>query len=276
MGLISKKLFCTQNSIQKNWIHKNIIIKGENKRAYDINLHSSEQMFHNEIGMFFEYMVDQNLKAYYITCSPKHDILYDKECVDFFKNLNYFKNILRLPENVVIPQNVQKLRELQSNDLMYFYDNLILEFFFIISKIKNKKYYYDMVIFIKQDFDVNDFLKINFNIINIEFIKHVFFENITYNYMQQIFNFTELSNYGFYDLTFIDENHTNIIFNPLFKQTQEYKNLEKYEKRQSELGIFDYQQTDINYWHYNNEYVGIKSEIMDQKLIFKHYFSEFG
>ena len=276
MGLISKKLFCTQNLVHKDWIHKNVVIYGKNERAYNVDLHSSEQMFHNEIGMFFEYMVNQNLKAYYITCSPKHDIVYDKECVDFFKNLNYFKNILRLPKNVVIPQSVQKLRELQSNDLMYFYENLILESFFIISKIKNERYYYHMVIFVKQDFDVNDFLKINFNIINVESIKHIFFEDITYNYMQKIFNFTELSNYGFYDLTFIDRDHKNIIYNPVFEQTHEYKNLIKYEEEQKKLGIFDYQQTDINYWHYNNEYVGIKSEITDQKLMFKHYFSEFG
>ena len=60
---------------------------------------------------------------YYINNSPKHSIEYTQECFDFFKN---YKND---SENTIMPENIKKLRELQMNDLLYFYDNLILESF---------------------------------------------------------------------------------------------------------------------------------------------------
>lgn len=214
-------------------------------------------------------MLNQNLKIFYVKCSPKHNIKYTDECFEFFK---IKKNN---PKNVVMPENLKKLRELQCNDLMYFYDNLILESFHIFSKIENKLYYYDMVIIVKNNFDINNFYKINFNIIKIESITPIFYENITYIYMQQLFNFDELNNYAFGDVQ--DQTYINIIYNPKHEETQEYKNLQKYKKEQFELGnYFTMQHENSLYWHYSNEYSGLKSEIMEQKLMFKYYFSNFG
>lgn len=132
-----------------------------------------------------------------------------------------------------MPENLKILRELQCNDLMYFYDNLILESFFIVSKIKNNFYYYDMIIFVNNMFDINDFLKINFNVINIENITRIFNENINYNFMKQLFDFSELGSYNFCDIR--DQYYYDIVFNPKHKELQEYKDLQRYEHEQIDI-----------------------------------------
>ena len=111
-------------------------------------------MFWNETGFFLEYMLNQNLKIYYITSSPKHSIDYTEECFEFFKNYKTTRVYSYMPDNL------KKLRELQSDDLIYFYDNLLFESLHTISKIKNNKYYYDMLIVVKSDFDLTNFYKI--------------------------------------------------------------------------------------------------------------------
>ena len=238
-------------------------------RLYDTSKCGCEEIFWCEMGVFFEYMVNQNLKIYYVKSSPKHNTFYTEECFNFFKNYRSTHVYNDMPDNL------KKLRELQLNDLMYFYENLILESFHIISKIKNNKYYYDMVIITKPDFIINDFFKINFNTINIESISPIFFENITYDYMKKLFNFEELDSYAF--CNFLDQSYIDMIYDPKHKETQEYKNLEKYKQEQFELGNFNKIQSDNSlYWYYRNEYNGIVSEMMDHKLMFNNYFSNFG
>ena len=132
-----------------------------------------------------------------------------------------------------------------------------------------------MLIITKSDFNVNDFFKINFNTINIRSVNPIFYENITYNYMQQLFNFEELNSYAFCD--FLDQNYMDIIYNPKHKETQEYKNFQKYEQEQIELGNYNKMQCDNSlYWYYSNNYAGVVSEMINQQLMFKHYFSNFG
>ena len=271
--MISKKLFCTTKLAHKDWIYKNIFLENKEWRLYDTSKYSCENIFHNEMGWFFEYMINQNLKIYYITCSPTHNVIYTDECYGFFKSFKID------PENTIMPENLKKLRELQSNDLMYFYENLILESFYIISKIKNNLYYYDMLICVKQDFDVNSFFKINFGTVKIESITPIFYENITYNYMQQIFDFEELSSYHFCNTldNLFNESIIKANFNSDFKNFQEYKILKNYEYEQTEiLNNINYQHNDPLFWYYDNEYNGAVSEISDQKLVFKYYFSQFG
>lgn len=208
---------------------------------YDHNKYGCEDIFQNEIGIFLEYMINQNLKVYYVKSSPNHNIEYNQECFNFFKNFKID------PENTVMPKNIKNLRELQSNDLIYFYDNLILESFFVISKIKNKKYFYDMLIVVKNNFNINDFYKINFNTIKIESITPIFYENITYNYMQQIFNFDELNSYFFCNTldNLFNKFLKNVNHNFDYKELQEYKDLQKYEFEQIKIKKnFNYQHND--------------------------------
>jgi len=214
-------------------------------------------------------MLNNGLKMYYINNSPKHSIEYTQECFDFFKN---YKND---SENTIMPENIKKLRELQMNDLLYFYDNLILESFWIQSEIKNNKYYYNMIILVKKDFNLENFLKINFNTINIESITPIFYNNITYSYIQQLFDFKKLNSYAFYGI--LDASYDDIIFNPKRKTTKEYLDFEKYKDEQIKLKNFNtMQHKNSLYWKYRNNYNGAVSEIINQRELFKHYFSIFG
>lgn len=268
--MISKKLFCSQQ-IHKKWIHEQIFVNNSKKGLYNTGLYGCGNIFWNEIGQFFLNMLGKNISIYYVTCSPKHNIIYDNECYNFF---NLWQN---LPNNVVMPKNLKNLRELQCNDLMYFYENLILESFFIISKIKNNFYYYDMIIFVKNEFNINDLLKINFNIINIEGITPIFNVNINYNFMKQLFNFDELSSYNFCEIQ--DQRYYDIVYNPKHKELQEYRDLKEYEYEQVEvknISVSKMQQNDLVFWKLDNDYNGVVTEIMDQKIMFKYYFSNFG
>ena len=215
MAWYQRNYFCTKKLLYKDWIHKNIVADCREWRLYDTSKYGCENIFLNEIGWFFEYVVNNGLKIFYVKCSPKHNIIYNGECVNFFKNKRSSFN------DVEMPENLKKLTKLQCEDLMYFYDNLILESFFIISKIKNNIYYYDMVITVKNDFNVENFYKINFNTVSIETITPIFYENITYSYMQQIFNFDELDFYGFYNV--LDQKYYDIMCNPIHKELEEYK-----------------------------------------------------
>jgi hypothetical protein len=263
-----RNYFCTKKLLYKDWIHKNIVADGREWRLYDTSKYGCENIFLNEVGWFFEYVVNNGLKIFYVKCSPKHNIIYNGECVNFFKNKRSSFN------DVEMPENLKKLTKLQCEDLMYFYDNLILESFFIISKIKDNIYYYDMIITVKNDFNVENFYKINFNTVSIETITPIFYENITYSYMQQIFNFDELDFYGFYNV--LDQKYYDIMCNPIHKELEEYKFFKKFEHEQFELGNNQMQHNNPLYWHYRNEYNGAVSEILDQKLMFKYYFSNFG
>lgn len=264
-----RNYFNTQKLVHKDWIHQNVVINNKKWRLYDHNKYGCEHIFQNEMGQFFEYMVNQDLKIFYVKCSPKHDIKYTDECFYFFKIKRNNSN------DATMPENLKKLRELQCSDLMYFYKNLILESFHIFSKIENDKYFYDIIIIVKNNFDINKFYKINFNIITIETITPIFYQNITYNYMQKIFDFEKLDKCAFYDI--LDQGYMDIVYNPKFEETQEYKNYVKYQQEQFKLGNYSkMQEKNSLYWYYSNESRGIKSEIMDQQLMFKYYFSNFG
>jgi len=266
--LISKKSFGSEQLIN-SWIHENVVINEKNIRLYNTGLYGCEQIFYNEVGHFFLSMLGKNLKMYYIKSSPKHNIVYNQDCFNFFKLFRETRD-----NNLIMPENLKKLREMQCEDLMNFYDNLILESFWIISKIENNLYFYDIIIITKDSYNINDFFKIDFNVIHVESITPIYNYNINYCTMQQWFNFEELSSYNFcYILT---QDYYNIIYNPEHEELLEYKIFKKFEDDEYEKGNIHMQHNNQLYWQYFNDYAGAVSEMLDQKLMFGCCFSMFG
>ena len=222
-------------------------------------------------------MILKNLNIYYITCTSNHNIAFTNECSEYFQKckdegvLNAFEK-----SQINVPQNLKNLRNMQSEDLMRFYDNLTFESFFIISKFDdNNLYYYDILAVAKNNFSVEDFYELNFNIIKTKSITPVLFKDINYNYVNKIFNFDLLRKYNFeivYDIDYFDE-----IKCLKYKNTIEYINYEQYKKQQSDLGNYTTMHIDNpTYWHYSNQSSGVRSQLINQRFLFKNYFYQFG
>jgi hypothetical protein len=177
-------------------------------------------------------MHNQNLNVFYIKTECKHNILLNADDYDFFK-----KQPLQ-PDVTPITPNLKKITDLQSDDLLIFYDNLIFESFIQLSKITNNYYHYDLLVAVKPSYNINNLFKMNFNIVNILSISRLFENDINYDFMKSIFNFDELLPYGFCDI--LAENHYNdFVCNAQFKLTQEYIEYKKWLKIQKDVNSLD-------------------------------------
>lgn len=146
---------------------------------YDSEFHSSEHIFLNEINFFLKNLLEKNLKLFFINTTYKNNNNISKEELNFFKKLINYDYDDR-PEPSI---NLKKLRDLQSQDLLYFYDNLLCEMFCIFSEITNNNYHYNLLIAVKSDFDLSSIYKNKFNLIEIVSINQIFEKDINYNYI---------------------------------------------------------------------------------------------
>jgi len=135
--------------------------------------------------------------------------------------------------------NLKKLKDLQSQDLLHFYDNLMYEMFCVLSKITNNNYHYDLLIAVKPDFDINFFYKFKFNLIKIISVNQIYEKDINYDYMKILFNFDKLKNYNFSHC--IDKDYDNYMesVDLVFKNSKEYIDFESFKKNNDLPSRFD-------------------------------------
>jgi len=100
-----------------------------------------------------------------------------------------------------------------------------METFIVFSKVTDNKYHYELLAGVKPEFNLETFLKINFNIINIISVNQIFQNNLNYDFIKQIFDFNLIQSFcPIFEKDFL-EYRTKIIFT----KTEESLNLERYE-----------------------------------------------
>lgn len=257
------------NGFLKNddWINSFYTVNGITYRSYDNNIYTFEQIFINEMGFFFKKLLEEhNLELYYIKCEPKHKIVLLKNDLNFFKT---FK------ENLNIPENIEILRNMQYKDLLKFYKNYIfngVEAFFIISKMQGDLYYYDLLLAVKKDFNLQKFAKIDFKLINFKSFNKLSLKDLNFNYIQNIFDFKELESYFFRE----------ILENECERMVDKAKKLSEYELFKLEVyRLYCYNNdidinTDPMYAWYSNETLGKFDESIDDLIMFRSSSKNFG
>jgi len=239
-------------------------------RVYDSKIHSSEDIFWNEISFFLKDLVKKNLKLFLISTTYKQNNNFLKEDLEFFKN--HWRYCDDRPE---LTCNLKKLRDLQSQDLLYFYDNLVCEMFCILSKITNNNYHYDLLIAVKSDFNMNSFYKFQFNLIEVVSVNQIYEKDINYDYMKILFDFDKLKDYNFSHC--IDKNYDEYMkkVDLIFKNSKEYEEYENFEKNHDIPSRLD-EKLYKQYLLLLNNKSGVLSEILDQRVYYSHIFKYFG
>lgn len=114
-----------------------------------------------------------NFKVFYVKCKPKHSIP-----ISFIS-----------PEHINLEdKNVMLVKELLSKDLYFLYENQLFEIMCSIPKVENNNlYYFNMLLTVNKDFDLNKLYNYNFNLIDIKNINNIDIDDITYEWFEKIF-----------------------------------------------------------------------------------------
>jgi hypothetical protein len=236
-------------------------------RIYDPKLHSSEHIFLNEVSFFLKDLINKDLKLFFISTTYKQHNHILPEDLDFFKKLRHGDSEL--------PDNLKKLRDLQSEDLLYFYDNLICEMFCVFSEITDNMYHYNLLIAVKPNFVLNSFFNVKFNLIEIVSIKPIFDKDISFDYMKFLFNFDKLMHYNFYHYNEPIFNKVTENLELLLKDCKEYSDFEDFYKKHPKLSEIN-EELYKQYLYLLNDKCGLRSESLDQRIYYSYIFKSFG
>jgi hypothetical protein len=262
-----RNYFSNINQNEK-WIHSYCEVDGKNYRVYDTNRddYSNEGVFWNEVGVFFEKIIDQDLKVFYFSTKPKLKTILTEEDFLFFKN---YKNYYGYSE---IPKNLKWIRDMQAEDLQIILNGLLMETFIVVSKITNNSYHYELLAGVKMDFNLEKFLKINFNIINIVNVNQIFKNDLNYDFIIKIFDFDLIKK--FYSI--FEKDFSKYMENTNSIKTEESTNLEEYRTYKYKTDNNWNSNTDAYFCWLFNESMAKRSEIFDENFYLKHFFKNFG
>jgi hypothetical protein len=164
---------------------------------------------------------------------------------------------------------------MQHEDLLNFYNNYIfngVEVFFVISKMCGDYYYYDLILAVKKNFNIKEFVSSNFNLINIKNLNKIFLEDLNFNYIQSFFNFKELELYSFKE---IKEDSYQFMMDKSYESCKdEHAKLNEYRDYCYKNKI-DTNKDSMFIW-YCNENSGKFNEVIDDLVKFKNFSKNFG
>lgn len=252
------------------WINSFYTIDNEIYRAYDNSINTTEQVFINELGFFFKkLLIEHDLELYYIYNEPKHKIAFSNDDLNFFKDVKIFQ------KNLNIPKNVEIVRNMQYEDLLNFYNNYIfngVEVFFVISKMAGNFYYYDLVLAVKKNFNLEGFFKKNFNLIKLKNLNRILLRDINFNYVQNLFNFEELKSYSFKEVR--EDSYQFMMDRSDELCKEERAKLDGY-KQFCYKNKINTNEDPMFIW-YLNESSGKFNEVIDDLVIFRNFSKNFG
>ena len=264
--------------MKNEWLFSYKTINGHDYRLYDNRIIDIKYTFLSEYKIFLENMIDLGMSIFFIETLPNHNFLLTKNDFEFFQkyalNSDFYNNFNKKVKGYEMPETVKTLRENQSSDLIDFYDDFIAESLFIISKLTDQLYHFNLVVCIKPESELKlqNYLKKNFKIIKINNIKNITKNDLTYKWMDSTFNFNELEKFK----------NTEIAENDYHRYNFNYRMINTPEKIEFENYI-DYCMTNNidllnNPIHdfYQWEHEGKVSEMQDQRFIFQNECKTFG
>ena len=138
---------------QFNNKYKNVFYENNNWRFYDENTTNSFDALYSETQIkFIELIEKYNFKIFYFTNKPatKNKLIIKNNCIDLSGN------------------DVKQIKINQSADFFYIYKNKICEVFYSFLKLDiNNNYYFDFIIVVNKNFDLNSLYNYNFKSIKI-------------------------------------------------------------------------------------------------------------
>ena len=192
---------------QFNNKYKNVFYENNNRRFYDENTTNSFDALYSETQIkFIELIEKYNFKIFYFTNKPatKNKLIIKNNCIDLSGN------------------DVKQIKINQSADFFYIYKNKICEVFYSFLKLDiNNNYYFDFIIVVNKNFDLNSLHNYNFKSIKIVNVEEIFLEKITFNWVKSIFekraitlnNCVPIQDKNFYNLNKLNYGVENYIRN---------------------------------------------------------------
>jgi hypothetical protein len=154
-------------------------------RVYNEKI-SSYDMFFSEIALHLSNHIGLNYKIYYLNCKSKHDFSLN-DC-----ELKYlYTEDTRRNESLYyyFSENIKKIKYFQRSDLFFLTSLKNLDLLILIPKLdENNKYYFNLILGIKSEFDINQFYNINFQSIILNSVIELNNFNLCENYMSKIFD----------------------------------------------------------------------------------------
>lgn len=245
---------------------------------YDNRIIDIRYTFLSEYKIFLENMINLGLKVFFIETSPNHNYILTDADFEFFQKYaldgNFYNNFNEKVEGYEMPKTVKILRENQSSDLIDFYDYSIAESLFVISKLTNQLYHFNLVICIKPEFEpkLQKYLKKNFKIIKIKNVLNILKNDLSYEWMNLTFNFNELEKFKNTEIAEDDYYIYNYKFHII--KTKEKIDFDNYKDYCMKKNI-DFSNNPIYDW-YSYENDGKISEMQDQRFIFQNESKTFG
>lgn len=139
LGLVNNKLYRVENGF----------------RIYTQGEVGIEEIFYSEINIHFYDHLNFGAKIYYLQCNSKHKFSLNQNELEYLYTLDK-----RYEEDLfyVFSDNIKNIKYFQKLDLFFITNLKYLYFICLIPKLdKNNKYYFDLIIAVKPEFDINQF-----------------------------------------------------------------------------------------------------------------------
>jgi hypothetical protein len=175
--------------------------KYKGKRLYDELKHDGSDILPSEIEAFFKNALDNNYKIFVFNCISNHSIKIPQNDLDFFKKILDYNEGEKVYEAYKFSNEVLKIKELQYFDIKQLYGIAIksdkIGALFINPFLENNNYCFNICLVVTSDFNINDILNLNFNLIKINSVnKYINVNNLVSGFFQNLY---DLNNTQFKD-----------------------------------------------------------------------------
>lgn len=165
---------------------KNCLYRIENNyRIYNETV-SIEDVFYSELNIHFLDYLNNDTKIYYLQFLSNYDFSLDNDEKNYLSILDERD---KEELNFVFSDNIKIIKCNQKIDLFFLTSLKNIDFLFLIPKLDNcDKYYFNLIIGVNYNFDVNQFFKWNLKTSCLKNINELTFLNLNENYLSQIIN----------------------------------------------------------------------------------------
>lgn len=172
------------------WFHQ-IIFNNKNipTKVYDTKIAFGD-IFLNELCLFIKEMLNLNFNVYILKNIPADKMILDENGWNFLKNLKKTSAL----KDTHISSNIEFLQKSQALDLEFISSNFEIESLVWSSRIDDNNYWFDLILVTKPNFNLANFIKNSFNSIKIYNIIHITFNNLSVDYIKNMFIIEDLSN----------------------------------------------------------------------------------
>ena len=159
----------------------------DGKRVYDSDKGGVFEFTYSEICVNFYQYMQENTKIFYLVGSSKHAFSLNDLDLNYLcaLNLRCFE-----PLKFIFSKNIEIIKFLQRSDLFLLTNLKNCEFVYLLPRLDNKnKFYFNLILGVKSNFDINQFYNWNLKSINITSVVEITDFNLNYNFIKKIFDF---------------------------------------------------------------------------------------